>query len=485
MMNAISAGHRLTLNVAKEILLDGGNAFDAGVAAHFAMFITEPCMASAGGGGYALARTSNKNHFFFDFFCQTPSSKNLDQIDYEPITVDFGTEKETFYVGLASSAVPGTIAGLFEIHRRFGTIPIGVLMQPAMQLAKDGVVIDSFQEKDLTLLAEILGRESRGKKLFFNQNGILGEGDLLKMPGMYDFLNYLSDEGQHGFYKGEISKLIHQNALDRGGYLQRQDFEKYQVAVLDPFLIPYADHSILVPNGPGKGGLAMALFLADFSVNKSIPKAIRFAHNLIKNLSQAQSVLNRLYPKNNFAAVSTIDGLSGTSHFTINDKMNNTLSLTTTIGEGSGYFIPGTDMQLNNMLGETFLLPNGPHSWLLNSRMNSMMTPTMVTNSANELVFAGGSGGASRIPFAIGQVLLGLLDAGLDLEAASRRGRFHFQDGFFQVEHGAEWSSAEANTIFWDKSSLYFGGVHAIHLKDSTIAAQGDHRRNGVSTVFE
>ncbi len=155
MQHAISAGHEKTLEVAKLILENGGNAFDAAIACHFAMFITEPCMASAGGAGFALAKPKNQAPLFFDFFCQTPQHKHKRTTDFFEVIVDFGSEKEGFHIGLGSAAVPGTIAGLFEIHRRYGTMPMKDLVSPAIAFANEGVLLNTFQAYDLQLLKPI------------------------------------------------------------------------------------------------------------------------------------------------------------------------------------------------------------------------------------------------------------------------------------------------------------------------------------------
>ena len=142
---AIAAGHEETLASAKIILQEGGNAFDAAIAAYLSMFITEPCMASAGAGGFAMCYTPASGVEMLDFFTQTPLAKpELEKRDFYPIEVNFGNEVETFHVGLASAATPGAIGGIYELHKRFGSMPMSELIQPAMKLAKEGVVLNTF-----------------------------------------------------------------------------------------------------------------------------------------------------------------------------------------------------------------------------------------------------------------------------------------------------------------------------------------------------
>ena len=127
-MHKISAGHHITAKAAAEILKDGGNAVDAAIAAFFASFVAEPCMSSAGGGAFANVLFEGKVRLY-DFFCQTPRQKRpVSAINFFPVTVDFGDTTEDFHVGHGSVAVPGAIAGMFALHRDFGSIPMQTLV---------------------------------------------------------------------------------------------------------------------------------------------------------------------------------------------------------------------------------------------------------------------------------------------------------------------------------------------------------------------
>ncbi len=485
MQQAISAGHEITLEVAKEILLAKGNAFDAAIAATFAMFITEPCMASAGGAGFALTRPANGKIQFFDYFCQTPISKKIDPLDFYPVLIDFGSEQEEFHIGLGSAAVPGTIAGLFSIHKKLGTIPIKELVKPAMQLAKDGVLLNEFQAFDLKLLNPIFQQDISVRDIFFKNNQVKEEGDLIQMPGMVDFLEFIASEGVRGFYEGEISKIITTACQERGGFLRRADFENYKTNILEPLKINYRNKNIYLPNGPSKGGAMLALMLSKVGEEyPTLAPAIQATQNIIQKEDQIKFHLNQVFPNNSFTLQPSLSSNRGTSHFNIVDRWDNAISITSTIGEGCGYFIPGTNMQLNNMLGEIFLLPNGAHSWEPNRRMHSMMTPTIITDKNGGLEFVAGSGGANRIPYVTGQVVYHLFAQQKNLQEATEHSRVHFQDGKFQIEDGFDWPFEKDNAVFWEGKSLYFGGVHSIQKVKNGLEAIGDARRFGVAEVF-
>lgn len=485
---AISAGHEKTLEVAKDILLAGGNAFDASIAAGLAMFITEPCMASAGAGGFAMCHKVGEAPIMLDFFAQTPQQKpELDNRDFYPIHVNFGIEVETFHVGLASAAVPGTIAGLYAMHRKFGTLPVKELIAPAMDLARSGVVLNTFQSIDLELLEVIFRVDPSVKDVFFTNGTLKKEGDLLHLPHFPDFLQFLIDEGETGFYKGEISNTISNDSENRGGYLRRNDFENYRAKWRKPLNIPWHNQELYLPNGPSLGGAIMALIFGYLDIYEGDwLKTISQVKNRYQHPRDISKRLETLHPELDFHMEGPEVSTKGTSHFNVLDKWGNAVSYTTSMGEGSGYFIPGTDMQLNNMMGESFLLPDGFHSWTPNVRLNSMMTPTLILNSERELRYAGGSGGAGRIPFMIAQVIKTLFDETLSLEEATRKARIHVQEDVLHFEKGASPSVENFELIKeWDYESLFFGGVHSIYRNDrGGIEASGDSRRYGVAEVF-
>jgi gamma-glutamyltranspeptidase/glutathione hydrolase len=127
----VAAGHEETARAAELILQQGGNAFDAVVAAHFAACVAEPVLTSLGGGGYLLAHAPSNQHFIYDFFVQTPRAKRpAIDLDFKPIHADFGTAKQEFHIGLGAIATPGTIKGLYAIHRDLCTLPMDNLLEP-------------------------------------------------------------------------------------------------------------------------------------------------------------------------------------------------------------------------------------------------------------------------------------------------------------------------------------------------------------------
>ncbi|MCZ6457767.1 MAG: gamma-glutamyltransferase, partial [Gammaproteobacteria bacterium] len=143
-LGAIACGHPQTAAAAEEILLDGGNAFDAIIAAQLMACVTEPVLASLGGGGFLLAQAQGTAPRIYDFFPQTPLRRAADQELY-PIEANFGTATQTFHIGLGSAAVPGSVAGIFAVHEALATLPLARLVEPAVNAARNGIIINDFQ----------------------------------------------------------------------------------------------------------------------------------------------------------------------------------------------------------------------------------------------------------------------------------------------------------------------------------------------------
>lgn len=485
--NAIAAGHEETLSAAKVILENGGNAFDAAITATVAMFITEPCMCSAGAGGFAMVHQRGQQPLMLDFFTQTPISKpKLKEIDFFPVTVNFGNEKEIFHVGKASMATPGIVKAIFELHNQYGSMPMGDLLNPVRDLAKNGVTINTFQGIDLGLLKSIFSLDQSVKEVFFKKGEILKEGDHLHMPRLNSFLDLLEFGGEEEFYQGEIGRIVGQASKQNGGFIRRADFEQYQAFWRKPLKYNYLDAELYLPNGASMGGALMTLALDWYTKTNSWVQAIENTRKMFSSMESLHFWMNKIHPEIPFSPQGNSISTNGTSHFNIADSYGNSVNMTISIGEGCGYFIPGTDMQMNNMMGESFLLPDGFHSWLPNQRLQSMMTPTLILDHDKNLVFAGGSGGAGRIPYMIAQVLDRLLSNKESLLKATMAPRVYVDDVLAHVEHGYDGDiPSHLKEHPWTDKSLFFGGVHSIFRnKYGKFEACGDSRRYGVSSVF-
>lgn len=485
---AITAGHVATAQAAFDILKAGGNAADAAVAAFFASWVAEPCMSSAGGGVFAHYYSAEEGQaWLIDGFCQSPAEKRpAKELDFFPIDVDFGDAREAFQVGLGATAMPGAVAGAFELHRRFGSLPLRELAQPAIELAKAGVAVIPFQRQLFQLLAPILQLREEGQRLFFRNGALIGEGELLQMPQLADFLDYLVSEGPAAFYRGEVAAKIAADYQCQGGHLSRADFEGYQAEVRAPLALPFWGKKALVNPQPSIGGTALAFLLSSMPQNGALPGHLSAQHALLWLNAQRQAWQFRNNPEKLRLALTLqlATRMGSTTHFSIKDKRGNAAALTATNGEGCGYFVANTDIQLNNMLGEAALVPGGFHSWEVGQRLPSMMAPTLLFDESNQLQGVLGSSGAGRIATAIGQVLYLLAGLGLSLEEAVAAPRTHFDGACFHLEPGFPSLLArelkDTPVKNWEGLSLFFGGVNAVYRFGKSWSAAADRRREGV-----
>lgn len=495
----IAAGHTATAEAAATILREGGNAFDAAIAALLASFVAEPCMSSAGGGAFMTAFRPDGLSFTYDCFVQTPRNKRPEeQIEFFPVEIDFGTAKEVFHVGMGSVAVPGTIAGIFQIHEDLGSLPMRVLAEPAIHLAKNGVLIDAFQNHDFHLLEDILAL-CKPSPVFWNGDQLIETGERMFMPDFASCLEHIVREGRDEFYKGDIAKLILKLNEQKGGHLTAEDLAAYTVPRRQPLRVPYRDRILLTNPLPSLGGSLIALALAgitsqgevDFPIGapeevERFGKVLSALDRLEKTPPNLARALQQAYPDQQFqfqAAGGRKYG--GTSHFSILDEHGNAVSVTTSNGEGCGHFVPETGIILNNMLGESALLPNGLHSWIPDSRLGSMMSPSILLDAEEKAEMVLGSGGAGRIPFMLAQAIYKAVDQGADIHTIVNSPRMHIIDGTANLEpglpEGVPMPPEVREVVHWEEQSLYFGGVHAVLRKGKSLDGQGDERRGGVS----
>jgi gamma-glutamyltranspeptidase/glutathione hydrolase len=270
--------------------------------------------------------------------------------------------------------------------------------------------------------------------------------------------------------------------------LTRKDFEAYEVIIRKPLHFHYGNYQILTNPLPSTGGSLIALMLHELEKTAESHLDKAYILNLLKTLKKVAN-FGKLPHELAKALTATLQKNpskhGSTTHFNIVDKDGNAVSLTTTNGEGSGLYIENTEVQLNNMLGEAALVPEGFHNWRNDVRLSSMMSPTLVLDAQNEFKAALGSGGAGRIPSMIMQVLHKLIDYNLRPSLAIESPRVHLMNGQFNIEtEGFEElpnaKDLEEKLILFKKKSIYFGGVHSVVNKNGKLTGIGDSRREGM-----
>ncbi|MEX2657139.1 MAG: gamma-glutamyltransferase [Balneolales bacterium] len=509
----IAAGHEQTVAAAEEILQSGGNAFDAVVAAHFAACVAEPVLSSLAGGGFLLAQTAKDAPSLYDFFVQTPLRRRpSSEVDFFPISADFGETRQEFHIGMGSFATPGTVKGLFAVHRDLCTMPMNRLIEPAVALARNGVVINAFQAYIIDIVRAVFSAYPETLEAYGSTHTpgrLAQEGDLLRQPALADCMESLANEGEAFFYRGEIAQEVDRMCREQGGHVTLEDLSRYDVAGREPLKITYRDAGLAINPGPSSGGTLIAFALKLFESTdpganphgsadqlltlarvQQLTEAARLDFMVNHNLPvPGEKMLDPDYISTFRRQIKeSVRFPRGTTQISIMDNDGNTASLSTSNGEGCGRLIPGTGIMLNNMLGEEDLHPGGFQSWPENRRITSMMAPGML-NMSDGTVVAFGSGGSNRLRTAILQVILNLTDHHMTLEKAVCNPRIHCEKGFLSVEHGfdtgelAPLLSAFSDYKIWSSSNLFFGGVHSVRRGTDGFQGVGDPRRGGVARV--
>jgi gamma-glutamyltranspeptidase/glutathione hydrolase len=489
----VATGHPLVSGAAVEILERGGNAFDATVGAGFAGAVAEQTLTSLGGGGFLLARTNQGEEVLFDFFTDTPG-RGLENNDLEPhffpVTVHFPGSDQDFNIGLGSVAVPGNLKGFLHVHKRLGKLPLEKILQPAIHLAREGLELNDWQGYFLNLLEPIVTHSPVGRKLYTIDGSHAKQGDHITNPEIADFLSQLpSDEGEN-FYTGDLAKTIEKDMLSGQGLLTAADLAAYKVIERTPLSIGYRDYTLLTNPPPSMGGSLIGLALSLLETQDiSNLKYHSPAHVL--QTAKLMTEVERLREKG--VNAHSLEGSGevlrqfsrGTTHISVADAEGNVASMTCSNGEGSGYFVPGTGIMLNNMMGEDDLHPGGFHSSPPGQRVSSMMSPSLLLKD-NDVAMVIGSGGSKRIRTAITQVISSIVDFAIPVQQAVESTRIHWDGDIMQVEPGLSQESLAVlqehwQVNIWSNIDVYFGGVHAVL---PGIAGGGDPRRGGSVRVL-
>lgn len=511
----VTAGHPETARAGAAILSEGGTAVDAALAAMCAATVVEPALCSLGGGGFLLVLPADGPQagkpVVFDFFAQTPVRKRPErEIDFRSTHADFGGTRQAFHIGLGAIATPGVVKGLFAAHRLLGRLPLKAVVAPAVALARAGVPVSGMQAGIITIIAAILSATPAASTLFASParpGELIGAGEVLRLPALADVMETLAIEGEDLFYRGEIAQRLVADCAAHGGHLTLADLRQYRAEVRRPLPRQSFGARILLNPPPSTGGLLIAFALA--LIERLAPHAQGFGTgSYLRTLAEVMRASNKarvehlLHAKPAETAAEALlapdllaryrEGIlgrpataRGTTHVSVIDRFGTTASLSISNGEGSAYVIPGTEIMMNNMLGEEDLAPEGLHHWPTDTRLGSMMAPVIAQTPSGELIVLG-TGGANRIRSAIVQVLLNLLAFRMSVTDAVAAPRLHVEGDTVSIEPGyADAAVAAVSTAFpqterWTDKSMFFGGVHAAQRRrDGSVEGVGDERRGG------
>lgn len=328
-----------------------------------------------------------------------------------------------------------------------------------------------------------------GQRFFVRQGNYISNGDTLRNPELCLFLQQLPEDMGQSFYRGEIAAAIGRDMKKGNGLLTVADLSSFEVIERQPLRVSYRDCTLLTNPPPSLGGTLISIalqLLATQSIGHLDCGSPEHVLRLGKILEEVENLRQQAITDQLIAATGAAVRLwsRGTTHLSIADSEGNVAGMTTSNGEGSGYYAPGTGIMLNNMMGEDDLHPEGFHATPPGMRVSSMMSPSvLMRDNKPQLVL--GSGGSKRIRTAITQVVSQIVDFGLSVQQAVEAPRIHWDCQIMQVEPGFSEEtvsrlSTHWNVNVWPGHDMYFGGVHAVAPGHT---GAGDHRRGGAVKV--
>jgi gamma-glutamyltranspeptidase / glutathione hydrolase len=458
-MRAVAAGHPATADVGAGILREGGNAADAAVSATLASCVAETVMTGLLGGGHGIyfhAATGRARNL--DCFVAVPGlGAEPREVALLELDVPFGTELVHYAVGIGSCGVPGVPAGLDALWNDHGTLPWPRLVEPALELARGAVPMPAAHASCLRMLEPVMTM-NEGAEIYSPGGSLLDEGDLLRQPGLVTALESLAEDGPRGAYEGTIGRELLSLMEERCGLVTADDLTTYEARWTDPVEIEFRGYGLHTRSGLSQFPAAVA----------RLPE--------LRGLEEPERALALVG-----ALLDEPQGQNGTTNVSVIDDEGNACVLTTSLGLGSGDFLPGLDLHLNSMLGEADLFTEGLEP---GDRIASMMAPTLALDG-DGVVLAAGAAGGTRLRSALLRVVAGILDEGVEPQDAVDRPRVHPAGTLVHLEPGlgpettAALESAGFEVRTWDSRHHYFGGVSVV-TRDS---AAGDPRRNGAARI--
>jgi len=460
---AIALPDSQSAQITADILNAGGNAVDAAVAAGFALAVSEPEAGNIGGGGFMLIYLDGVAHFL-DYRETAPLAAHRDMFLDENDDVIEGAST----VGHLAAGVPGSVAGLWEAHQKFGSLPWRDLVMPSVRLAREGYVV----HPKLASIGERGVRQFEGKTNFAKYFGNMKEGEIFKQPDLADTLQRIADGGMAGFYQGETADLIVAEMGRGNGLITHEDLERYQAFWREPLRVHWRGYEVLAAPPPSSGGFAVVQLLKikdllahEFEgVEHNSPQYVHLIAEIEKRvfadraeyLGDSDYVdvpMERLLSDDYLRLraqeidsdkISMLQDVSpgpesmDTTHYSIVDADGNAVSTTTTLNLsfGSGVVVEGAGFLLNDEMDDFSVKPGHPNAFGVigstaneiqpGKRMLSSMSPTILLKNG-EVDFVVGSPGGSTIFTTVFQMIVNSYDYGMTPLAGAGAPRFHHQ----------------------------------------------------------
>jgi gamma-glutamyltranspeptidase / glutathione hydrolase len=467
----VASDERLASRAGVEIMQEGGNAVDAAVATAFALAVTLPEAGNIGGGGFCVIRLPDGSVVALDFREKAPLAARRDMyLDAKGNVTDQSVN------GHLAAGVPGSVAGLYEAHRRFGRLPWADVMHPAILLAREGFTVSEVLANGVREDSARLARFPGSAKLFLPGGHPVAAGSRWSNPDLARSLERIAQLGPAGFYSGETAKLIVHEMQTGGGIISGRDLDRYRAVWRTPVSVTYRGYRIFSMPPPSSGGLTIAQIaniLEGFEITRMTWHSPDHIHLLAEAMRRAfadrnywlgdpdlveipqDSLASKAYGATRRASIdihratpsaeirpgtfSVVHESMHTTHFSVVDSEGCMVALTTTLnlGFGSAVVVEGAGFLLNNEMDDFAAKPGTPNSFGLaqgeanaiapGKRILSSMSPTIVLDSVGEPVLITGASGGPRIITATWQIISNVLDFRMPIDSAVAAPRLHHQ----------------------------------------------------------
>jgi len=449
------------------ILKKGGNAFDAMVATELALAVAYPYAGNIGGGGFMVYRKANGETGTLDYREKAPLAEKKNMfLDKDGKIIKGKSTESPLAIG-----VPGTIAGVFAVHKKLGSLPISEIMKPVIELAEKGVVVTKKQEKSLNTYREAIIKANGNRTKFAT---VFKENDTIKYPALAETLKRIAKNGKNEFYKGQTAGKLIRYFKQIGAIITKEDLAQYEAKWRNSLEFGYKDLKIISMAPPSSGGICLAqimTMIAPFDLAKmghNSPDAIQviveaerrayadrsfflgdpdFVKIPLKELQNTDYLKDRMSNFSLNKATLSTDIKEGTvtynestetTHYSIVDSFGNAVAATTTINDafGSKYYCDELGFFLNNEMDDFSAKPGEPNLFGLvgneansitpKKRMLSSMTPTIVEKNGKLFMVVGSPGGSTIITSVL-QTILNVYEYNLSMQEAVNAPRFHHQ----------------------------------------------------------
>lgn len=463
--------HPLASEIGLSILKKGGNAIDAAVAVNFALAVCHPAAGNIGGGGFLVYRNAKGKIFALDYREKAPLASSRDM--YLDASGQVIPDKSL--IGIFSVGVPGTVAGMEEMHRKFGSLPWKELIQPSIDIARQGHALTLKEARGLNKNKSDFIKENKGNSYLINPNNMdWKKDDILIQDDLANTLERILRDKSKGFYQGKTAELIISEMKHLNGIITQKDLDAYKPIWRKPIVQSYKNYEIIGMPPPSSGGIALAQLMgmvknyplsqwgasSDSTVQLMIEAERRvyadrakwlgdpdFVKVPLKPLLDTNYIKNRISSLDFNKATLSSDVSAGqfpgyespeTTHYSIVDAEGNAVSITTTLNNsyGSKVFVGGAGFLLNDEMDDFSAKAGAPNSFgLIGSKANeiqpmkrmlSSMTPTIITEKG-KLKMVVGTPGGSTIITSVFQVVLNVLEFGMNMQQAVEFPRFHHQ----------------------------------------------------------